>query len=77
MRIHLEFAAVMDLKGAASGQALELAGGSTIADLMNHLKVKPQHQKFVVPFVNGEKKRPSAPLHENDRVFLSLPIGGG
>lgn len=77
MKIHLEFAAVLDVKGAKSGQELDLPAGSTVADLLNRLAVRHEHQKYVVPFVNGEQKRPSAELRENDRVFLSVPIGGG
>jgi hypothetical protein len=44
---------------------------------MSHLNVRPSHQKYVVPFVNGEKQRLPSKLHDNDQVFLSLPIGGG
>jgi sulfur carrier protein ThiS len=77
MRIHLEFAAVLELHGVASGQALDLAAGSTLADLLNQLKVRREHQKFVVPFVNGEQKRLSCELHEKDNAFLSVPVGGG
>ena len=77
MKIRLEFPAVLDLKGMVSGQVVRLAAGSTVGDLLNHLKVEREHQKYVIPFVNGEKKRSSSKLRESDRVFLSLPIGGG
>ena len=77
MKIHIEYAALLELQGAANGAALEVPEGSTPADLLTQFKVRPEHQKFVIPFVNNEKKKLSAKLKDNDRLFLSLPVGGG
>lgn len=77
MRIHLEFTGLLDVKGVVSGTTLEVPEGTTVAGLLDHLKVRPEHQKFVVPFINGEQKKLSAPLRDGDKVVLSLPVGGG
>ena len=77
MKIHLEYTAVLDVKGVRNGMALEIPDGSTVAALLNRLEVRPEHQKFVVPFINGAQKKLSAQLRDNDKVVLSLPVGGG
>lgn len=77
MKIIVEYAAVLDAKDVASGSTVEIPDGATAADLLNRLKVRPEHQKHVVPFVNGAKKRLDAKLRDKDSVFLSVPVGGG
>jgi sulfur carrier protein ThiS len=77
LKIHLEFTGLLDVKGATSGTAFDVPESTTVAALLSLLQVRPEHHKFVVPFVNGEQKKLSAALRENDRVLLSLPVGGG
>ncbi len=77
MKITIEFTAVLDVKHVASGSTVELAQGATVKDLLHLLKVKENHQRYVVPFVNGEQKKLTAKLQDGDKVFLSLPVGGG
>ncbi|GEM_PF-443599 len=77
MKIHVEFAAVLDLKGVTNGAELDVPHGTTPADLLTTFHVRPEHQKYVTPFVNGTRMKLSHPLKEGDRLFLSLPVGGG
>ena len=77
MNILLEYTAVLDVQGVPSGSRLELPEGAGVADVLNLLRVRKEHQKYVVPFVNGEKKRLEDTLRDGDTLMLSLPIGGG
>jgi len=77
MKIHLEFTAVLQLDGVKPGDQVEVAEGATIADLLTRLHVRPAHQKYVVPFVNGRQERLTRRLADGDKLVLSLPVGGG
>jgi hypothetical protein len=77
MKVHLEYTAVLDAKGVPSGSVMQLPDGAAITDVLNLLLVKKDHQKYVVPFVNGDKKRLADKLHDGDKLTLSLPVGGG
>lgn len=77
MKIHLEFVAMLDVKGARSGEALELADGATVGALLERLQVAPSHRTSVTIFVNEERATTATRLKEGDKVFLALPISGG
>ena len=77
MRILLEYTAVLDAKGVSSGSVMDLPDGAAVTNVLDLLLVKKDHQKYVVPFVNGEKKRLADKLHDGDKLTLSLPVGGG
>lgn len=77
MVVHLEYTAVLAVKGPKSGSEVELPDGSTVADLLERLHIQPDHRRHIVAFVNGTQRKPSTALHDGDRLVLSLPIGGG
>lgn len=77
MKILLEYTAVLDAKGVSSGSSMDLLAGATVTDVLDILLVKKDHQKYVVPFVNGAKKRLTDTLYDGDTLTLSLPVGGG
>mgnify|MGYP003603833817 CR=1 FL=1 len=77
MKIELEFAAVLNVKDVRSGSSLEIDEGTTVTDLLNRLQIDIAYHKFVIPFVNGRKTKTGDTLQNNDKVFLSLPVGGG
>ena len=77
MKVFIEYTAVLAVKGAASGSALEIPDGTDVTGLLSRLSVKREHQKYVVAFINGEKKRLSEKLKDGDKVMLSVPVGGG
>jgi hypothetical protein len=77
MKIVLEYAAVLDVRGPPSGEEYEIPDGSSVSDLLTALQVAADHHRYVVPFVGGRKVTLSARLKPGDRCFLSLPIGGG
>ena len=77
MKIHIEYTGVLAAKGVSSGSVVDLPDGSAVTDVLNFLCVKKDHQKYVVPFVNGDKKRLADRLHDGDKLVLSLPVGGG
>ena len=77
MKILLEYTAVLDAKGVSSGSVMDLPDGTIVTDVLDLLCVKKDHQKYVVPFVNGDKKRLTDILLDGDKLTLSLPVGGG
>jgi hypothetical protein len=68
---------VLDAKGGPSGSEMDLPDGTVVSDVLDLLLVKKDHQKYVVPFVNGDKKRLTDKLRDGDKLTLSLPVGGG
>lgn len=77
MKIHLEYTAVLAVKGAANNSDVALDGGTTVGALLERLGIQPAHRKYVVVFVNGRKEKQATALKDGDRVALSLPVGGG
>ena len=56
---------------------VDLKDGATVHDLLIHLGYKEQHVPFIMSAVNGHLKKHDHGLRDNDRVVLSLPVGGG
>lgn len=77
MRIHIERVAMLVVQGIPSDGWLERPDGSTAGDLLQHLRLSAAHQRVVTVFVNETRVRPTAVLHDGDRVFLGLPMSGG
>ena len=77
IRIRVESSGLLHIAGLQKNGIVELEAGETIADLLNELRIQHDHQKFVTAFINGEEKNRSTALHDNDRVTLLLPVGGG
>lgn len=77
MNVHLEFVAMLHLKGARSGQTVALPEGATLATLLEQLAVAPPHRKAITLFVNEQRATATTKLKDGDKVFLALPISGG
>ena len=77
MKVEVESTGLLHLEGLGKNSFVEVSAGATISDLLNQLKVQKDHQRFVSVFVNGEEKKRSTVLRENDKVTLLLPVGGG
>ena len=77
MKVQIEYTAVLAAKGASSGDTLDMPDGVAVTDVLDFLHVRKDHQKYVVPFVNGDKKRLTDKLRDGDKLVLSLPVGGG
>lgn len=77
MKIHLEYAAMLTLKGPASGSDIEVPDTLTVAELLDHLAIDPDHQASVTAFVNHARVHRNDILPPDARVFLALPISGG
>lgn len=77
MIVHLEYTAVLAIREPASGSALDIPDNSSVRDLLTRLAIPADHQKYVVTFINQRQARPADRLRGGDRVFLSLPVGGG
>lgn len=54
---------------------IELSEGSTLLDLIDHLKIPPEETRVL--FVNGIIQEADYKLKNGDEVGLFPPIGGG
>ena len=77
MTIVVESTGLLHIEGLGKNGSVELSEGATVEDLLNHLKVQRDHQKFVGTYINGEERNRFTTLHDKDKVTLLLPIGGG
>mgnify|MGYP001244615736 CR=1 FL=1 len=77
MKIRLEYVAMLQVKGARSGEDLVVEDGATIGSLLELLHIRPEHRRVIAPFVNDRRGTLTTGLREGDRVFLALPVGGG
>lgn len=64
-----------DGKKAGSPFPVELAAGSTLADLITLLGIPPSLAR--VTFVNGRSRRETFSLSQGDEVGIFPPVGGG
>ena len=77
MRIQIERVAMLVVHGVPRDGGLDRPDGTTVGDLLQHLRLSPAHQRVVTVFVNETRVRPTTVLHDGDRVFLGLPMSGG
>jgi hypothetical protein len=77
MKVKIELLGLLHIKGVENNSFIELMEGSTITDVYNSLKILKDHQKFIIPFVNGNEVRKSAQVNDGDTVKIFLPTGGG
>lgn len=62
--------------GVSRRQALQLAEGSSLADLIRQLGIEAEREKLLLA-INGRVAQEAAQLSEGDRVHLMMPISGG
>jgi sulfur carrier protein ThiS len=77
VRVRLFANLVQHRPGAKAGQPfeVELAPGSTLADLVEQLELPPDQVKVI--FVNGGARNQDAVVQPGDEIGIFSPIGGG
>jgi sulfur carrier protein ThiS len=77
MKIKIELLGLLHIKGVKNNSFIEIKEGSTISDIYNELNILKDHQRFIIPFINGSEVRKSTTVNEGDTVKIFLPTGGG
>ena len=77
MEIRLHYPALMGIEGLKSGGDVEVHDNATIEELLQSLALSKEHVRYILVYVNGEKRGLSHGLCHNDVVKLYLPVGGG
>ena len=77
MKIRLHYPAPMKIDGLKSGGEVEVQDQATIEEFLQSLNVKKEHARYILVYVNGERKNLSHGLRHNDELKLYLPVGGG
>jgi sulfur carrier protein ThiS len=77
MNIKLHYPAQMGIEGLKSGGDVEVRDKATVKEFLQGLNLTAEHVRYVLVYVNGEKRGMSYRLQHNDLVKLYLPVGGG
>ena len=77
MKVTLTYNGVMQIPRFKRGEQIDLPDGATAADVMTLCEIRPDHQKYIIPFVNSQESRVRTVLHDGDELSLFLPLGGG
>jgi sulfur carrier protein ThiS len=77
MKITLHYPAMMRIEAAPSGADVALPDNATIELLLKNLALSAEHVRYILVYVNGERRGLSHTLTHNDVVKLYLPVGGG
>ncbi len=77
MNIIMYYPAAMRIDNVKSGSIMDIPEGTNIEALLKSCNVKEEHIKYILVYVNGEKRGMSHRLRRNDELKLYLPVGGG
>ena len=77
MKIVLIFPGHFAFENMKSGDTIEIEDGSLVSDLLTNKGIKKEHQRFIIPIINGVEKRVTQVIKEGDELRLFLPVGGG
>jgi hypothetical protein len=77
MKVKIELVGLLHIKGVKNNSFIEVKENSTILDIYDELNILKDHQKFVIPFINGSEVRKSTMVNNGDIVKIFLPTGGG
>ncbi len=77
MQIIIEYMGFFRIEGVPNNSKLDIEPGTTVAQLLDQLKVKPEHRTYLKPIVNQERRSFDYTLQDGDHLFLYFPIGGG
>lgn len=77
MKVKIELLGLLHIKGVKNNSFIEVKENSTISDIYNELNILKDHQKFIIPFINGNEVRKSAVVNDGDTLKIFLPTGGG
>jgi molybdopterin converting factor small subunit len=75
VRLYATLQRAMPSIGSGEAFEMEVATGSSVADLMILLKIQPNEVKAIR--VNGRARADVYRLRDNDEVDMFPPIGGG
>lgn len=77
MKVWVRYSAVLNIEDVKNGNPVEVSPGTSITQLLIRCKVKEEHHRYLLVYVNGEKRGLSYVLRDNDQLQLFLPTGGG
>jgi sulfur carrier protein ThiS len=77
IHVHVRITGALAKPSGKDDLHVELPASSRIADLLEKVGYRPQHQRFIVVAVNGQQRRHSGTLCDHDEVTLLMPTSGG
>ena len=67
----------MQIDTVKSGSTMEVHERASIKEVLKSCNVKEEHFRYILAFVNGERRGMFHTLRPDDELKLYLPIGGG
>ena len=77
MKVTIEYMGFFKIEDVPSRSELEVEGGTTVTDLLDHLQVKKESRKYMIPLINRQRRGFETALGDGDHLFLYFPVGGG
>ena len=77
MKVKIELLGLLHIMGVKNNSFIEVKDGATVSDIYTELNILKDHQRFIIPFINGTEVRKSANVKDGDIVKIFLPTGGG
>jgi hypothetical protein len=75
--VKISFTGVIDIKNISDGSVIQIEKNSTIDNVLDKLGIRKEHKKYLITIINGDRKRDSYVLQQNDHLSLFLSVGGG
>jgi hypothetical protein len=77
MQVTIRHVGYLNLTGVENGASVKIDVSTSVENLLDRFRVRKEHQRYIVPVINGRKARLSTILRGGDSLFLHLPVGGG
>jgi hypothetical protein len=77
MKIDVEFIGPMKRPWPDRARSVEVADGAQLAEVLRSFGYRDDEARHLSCSVNGVAARPKTPLHDGDRLAITLLLGGG
>ena len=77
MQVRVELFGALRRAHHTPSQSLDVPQGCTVKDVLDRLAFSASEQRYLSIFVDEMPARPDTILHEDARIKILLPVGGG
>ena len=77
MQVRVELFGALRRVHRTSSQSLDVPQGCTVKDVLDRLDFSASEQRYLSVFLDEAPATPDTILHEDARIKILLPVGGG
>ncbi len=77
MKIKLSYVSYLKINEVSNNSLIGIEAGTSIEQFIKMLDIKGDTRRFIIPTVNGQRRKLDYILQENDDLFLFVPVEGG